>query len=68
MIKKKQNNTMIAEQVSDIQKIHNRIKVRKIRQIKEIEETLKPLIKEHSEINKVLDIIKSWEPESGSKK
>ena len=51
------NNDMV-----EIVRIYNQIKIRKIRDIESIENTLNPLVSEHPELQSVLDIVSTWKP------
>lgn len=49
--------------LSEIYQIYTNIKVRKFHQIEQIEEVLLPLLSEHPELNRVLDIVRAWKPQ-----
>ncbi len=52
------NNDMV-----EIARIYNQIKIRKIRDIETIENALNPLLSEHPELQSVLDIVQGWKPQ-----
>lgn len=47
---------------ADVDRIYTRIKRRKLQRIEEIENILAPLLNEHPEVGRVLEIICGWKP------
>ncbi len=49
-------------EMNEILSVYNKIKHRKLEQIKTIESILYPIVSEYPEVQKVLEIIEKWKP------
>lgn len=58
-----ENSPSLTNAQAELLRIYSSIKARKLLQIEEIEEHLLPLVSNHPELNRVLDIVRSWKPE-----